>query len=71
MGMKIFDLVNLNLVFDLPIENFNVDYIFWIVCKRALIFHMSIPSDKAFPWVPTFVTLTYLLKTLTLALYFE
>ena len=41
---------------------------------RALIFHMNILLDKAFPWVPTILilwplpwSLTYLLKTFSLA----
>ena len=32
--------------------NFNLANIFWTVSALALIFHMSIPCDKAFPWVP-------------------
>ena len=31
--------------------NFNLSYKFWTVSARALIFHMSIPCDKTFPWV--------------------
>ena len=45
---------------------------------RALIFHMSIPCEKTFPWVPLFFTLwpwprslTYFLKNLTLLITFE
>ena len=75
MGTKIFDLVTLTLMFDLLIKNFNLAYNFWMVSTRALIFHMSVPYGKTFPWVPNFLTmwpwlwcLTYLLKTLTLAL---
>jgi hypothetical protein len=33
-----------------------------VVCTRALIFHMSVPYGKIFPWVPKFfdlVTLTF------------
>jgi hypothetical protein len=44
----------------------------------AFIFHMSVPCDKTFPWVPKKFTLwpwpwclTYLLKTFTLAISFE
>ena len=42
---------------------------------RALIFHMSIPFEKTFPLVPTFVTLNiwlnYIMKTLILLLTLE
>ena len=44
----------------------------------ALIFHMNIPRDKTFPWVPLFFTpwpwpwsLTHFLKTLTLLITFK
>jgi hypothetical protein len=70
MGMNIFDLVTLTLVFDLYIENFNPGYIFWLVGATALIFHMNVPCDKTFSWVQKKLTLrpwpwclTYLLKT--------
>jgi hypothetical protein len=60
------------------IENFNLNYIFWMICSRILIFHMSVSSDKTFPWIPTDLTLwpwpwclTYILKTLTMHIYFE
>ena len=43
---------------------------FWTVSARSLIFHMSIPCVKTFPWVPLFLTLwpwpeslTYFFKT--------
>ena len=42
-------------------ENFNVANIFCTVSARFLVFHMSISSDKTFPWVQLFfypVTLT-------------
>ena len=78
MGTKIFVLVTLTLVFDLLIKNFNLGHNTFMVSIRALIFHMSVPCDKAFPWVPKFLTLwpwpwclTYLLKTLTLAITFK
>jgi hypothetical protein len=29
-----------------------------MVCNKALIFHMSIPCDKTFPWVSKVVTVT-------------
>jgi hypothetical protein len=56
--------------------NFNLAYNFWMVCTRALIFPMSVPYGKTFPWVPNFLTmwpwcLTYLQKTLTLAITFK
>jgi hypothetical protein len=58
--------------------NFNLAYNFWMVCTRASIFHMSVPCGKTFPWVPNCLTmwpwpwcLTYLLKTLTLAITFK
>jgi hypothetical protein len=75
-GTKIFDVVNLTLVFGQLIKNFNLGYNIWMVSTRVLIFHMSVPCNMTFPWVPTDLTLwllpwclTYLLKTLTL-LYF-
>jgi hypothetical protein len=75
---KFFDLVTLTLMFDLFIKNFNLGYNFQMVCTGMLIFHMSIPCDKIFSWVPKFLTmwpwrwcLTYLLKTLTLAITFK
>ena len=37
--------------------NFNLANNFWRVSARALIFHMNIPCDKNFPWVPLFFTL--------------
>ena len=57
MGSTIFDILTLTLEFDIFIENINLAYIFWTVSARALIFHMSILSDKTFPWVATFFTL--------------
>ena len=58
--------------------NFKLAISFWKMSARALIFHMSIPCDKTFPWVPLFFTLwpwlwslTYFLKTLTLLITFE
>jgi hypothetical protein len=65
-------------MFDLLIKNYNLAYNYWMVCTRALIFHMSVPYGKTFPWVPNFLImwplpwcLTYLLKTLTLAVTFK
>ena len=61
-----------------PLWNFNLANNFWTVSARALIFHMSIPCDKTFPWIPLFFTLwpwpwslTYFCKTLTLLITFE
>ena len=56
--------------------NFNLANNFWTVSARALIFHMNIPCDKTFPWVPLFPTLwpwslTHFLKTITLLITFE
>jgi hypothetical protein len=63
-------------IFDLDIWPTYLAYIFWMVCTRALEFHMSIPYGKTCPWVPNVLTLwpwslTYLLKTLTLAITFK
>ena len=59
-------------------KNFNLANNFWTENARALIFHMSIPCDNTFPWVPLFFTLwpwpsslTHFLKTLTLLITFE
>ena len=49
-------------------ENFNLANTFWTVSARAFIFHMSIPCDKNFPWVPLFLTL-WNIKALTLAVW--
>jgi hypothetical protein len=54
---KMFDLVILTFVFDLLIENFNLGYIFGLVGAKTLIFHMSVPCDKTFLWVPKNLTL--------------
>ena len=56
MGTKIFDLVTLTLEFDLLFKNFNLGHSFLTGKGRAFIFHMYIPCDKAFPWVPKFLT---------------
>ena len=61
MGTKIFDLVTLTLEFDLLLKNFNLGHSFLTRRGRAFIFHLYIPCDKTFPWVPKFfdlVTLT-------------
>ena len=51
---------------------------FWSVRVRDLIFHMSIPIRKTFPWIPTILTLwswlctlTYFLRTLNLLITVE
>ena len=56
-------------------KNFNLAYNSWTTIGRGFIFHMCIPCDKTFPWVPKFLTswpwpwsLTYFQKTLTLAI---
>ena len=58
--------------------NFNLANNFWTVSARALIFHLSIPCDETFLWVPLFFTLwpwpdslTYFFKTLILLITFE
>ena len=48
-----------------PLWNYNLAYNFWTVSARALIFHMSIPCEKIFPWVPLFLTLWPWLWSLT------
>ena len=35
-------------------KNFNLAYNSWTTIGRAFIFHMCIPRDKTFPWVPNF-----------------
>ena len=52
MGTIIFYHVTLTLEFDPFFENFNLPNNFLTVTARALIFHISDPSDKAFPRVP-------------------
>ena len=47
--------------------NFSLANKFWTVSARTLIFHMNIPCDKTFPWVP----LLFYPVTLTLLLTFE
>ena len=38
-------------------KNFNLAHNSWTNIGRAFIFHMCIPCDKTFPWVPKFLTL--------------
>ena len=37
-------------------KNSNLAYNSWPTIGRAFIFHMCIPCDKTFPWVPKFLT---------------
>ena len=37
-------------------KNFNLAYNSWTTIGRAFIFHMCIPCDKTFSWVPKFLT---------------
>ena len=62
MGSIIFYPVTLTLEFDLLFKNFNLANIFWTVSARALIFHMNIPCDKTFPWMPLLLTVTLTLE---------
>ena len=41
---------SITLSFCPPLGNFNLVYNFWTVSARALIFYLSIPCDKTFPW---------------------
>ena len=45
-----FDLLTLILEFDFLFENINLANNFWTL--SALIIHLSILCDKAFPWIP-------------------
>jgi hypothetical protein len=62
----------------LTLGKLNLRSISWMVCIRSLIFHMNVPWDKTFQWVLTDTALplaavwclTYILKTLTLAIKF-
>ena len=40
-----------------PLWNVNLANNIWTMNARALIFHINIPCDKTFPWVPLFFTL--------------
>ena len=37
-------------------KNFNLAHNSWTTIGKAFIFHMCIPCDKTFPWVPKFLT---------------
>ena len=56
MGTKFFDLVTLTLKFDLLLKNLNLGHGFLTRRDRTFIFHMYIPCDKTFSWVPKFLT---------------
>ena len=71
MDANRFDLVTLTMVFDLLIENFIFEYIFWMVWTRTLIFDISIPCTIVLTLWPWPWCLTYLLKTTTLTIFFE
>ena len=53
---NIFYPLTLTMEFGLRFENFNHVNNFWTVFARDLLLRMTISSDKAFPWVPTFST---------------
>ena len=57
IGGHIVFVLSVILSFCPPLWNFNLANNFWTVSARALIFHMNIPCDKTFPWVPLFFTL--------------
>ena len=65
MYIKNFDLVTLNLFFDLLFKNFNIGHNFWIVSDRAFIFHICNSCDKTFSLIPKF------LDFVTMALTFD
>ena len=78
MGTIIFYPVTLTLKFNPFFKNFNLANNFWTVGARALRFHMNIPCDKSFQYVPLFFTLwpwpwslTHFLKTWTLQITLE
>ena len=37
-------------------KNFNLAYNSWTTVDAVFIFHMCIPCDKTFPWVPQLLT---------------
>ena len=55
MDTIVFDPVTLTLEFDPFFENFNLANNFCTMSAITLIFHMSIPCDKTFQWVPLFL----------------
>ena len=66
MGTNNSDLLTLE--FYLLFEKVNLASNFWTVSARVYSFHMNICSDKTFPWVPIFLTVT---STLEFDLYFD
>jgi hypothetical protein len=66
MGTKRFYLVTWPWCLTLLSKTLTLAYNFQVVCTRMLIFHMNVPCDKIFSWVPKFW-----LKTLTLAITFK
>ena len=56
-----------------PLWNFNLANNFSPMSARTLIFHMSIPCDKTFPWVPInmLYPVTFIFDIVTLALEFD
>jgi hypothetical protein len=74
VGTKTFDLVTL--MFDLLVKNYNLGYIFWIVCTRSLIYEYLLWQDLSigihiFFYLVTLTLMFDLLKTLPLATSFE
>jgi hypothetical protein len=57
LGTQTFDLVTLILNFDLVLKNFNLGYIFWTKCVKALILEMENLYEDTFLLVPRFFTL--------------
>ena len=57
MSTNNFDFITLTLEFDLLFENFKFVNNNGIVIARALTFHMSVSSNRTFPWKPRFLTL--------------
>ena len=56
VGINNFDLVTLNLEFDLVVQNFKLGKNFWTVSARVLIFQMNIPYDNIFPLILNILT---------------
>ena len=55
VSTNIFYLLTFTGIFDLHVNNFNIDHKFWTVAGRAFIFdNFYIPSDKTFLSVPFF-----------------
>jgi hypothetical protein len=56
-GTKTFDLMTLIMNFDLVVKNFNLSYIFWTKCTRALILDIEMHYEETFLLVPRRLTL--------------